>query len=318
LSVLLLPFAFFHGLSHLFAILLQARKRFAIAAVAPAIIPLSTILFLLLGYDRLGIHAMVYGVLAGSILHVAVLYLAFRSFNGVSLWKRPARHPEMRAVVRESIPLIAGGGVMYGAVIVDSAMASWLEAGSVSVLGYGAKVCGITLALAATSTGQVLFPFLSDQVARSDWKGLRNTLFRFTGLIVLVTAPLVAGLWLFSRPLVELLFQRGEFGAGDTQRVAEVLQIYSVQIPFYITAVLASKVVIALRASWFMLATTVVNLGGNVVFNYWLMQYFGLRGIAISTVLVYAISAAMLYAFIFWKVGRRAGDRRMRKGGLSS
>ena len=104
------------------------------------------------------------------------------------------------------------------------------------------------------------------------------------------------------------MLERGNFTSTDTQRVAAVLRFYSLEIPFYIIAVLASRVVVALRASNFMLLTTVVNLTANILLNYLFIQFFGVKGIALSTAVVYFLSALMLYAYILAAVRKRQSE----------
>ncbi|MEZ5300131.1 MAG: lipid II flippase MurJ [Verrucomicrobiales bacterium] len=303
---LLLPFSLFYGLSHVFASLLQARKHFALAAAAPAIVPAATALsLLLLG----GIEALVTGVVVGSMLHALVLALGVRRACGSGVFRPTLGGPEARRVWLDTVPLLGGAAIMHGAILIDSGMAAWLPSGAVASLGYAEKVCGVLLAVAATAVGQAMFPYLSEQVAARDWQGLRRTIRQFSGWIAAASIPVVAVAWVAAPLAVAALFERGEFTAADTERVAGILRFYALQTPFYVAAVLASRVVMALRAPWFMLATTVVNLSANAALNYALMGPYGERGIALSTACVYALSAAMLYAWLFRKLrAREAAD----------
>jgi putative peptidoglycan lipid II flippase len=84
--------------------------------------------------------------------------------------------------------------------------------------------------------------------------------------------------------------------------VADVLRCAALQIPFYIASLLMSRVVVSLQANWFTLATAVVSLVGNVIFNAILMRYLGVAGIALSTALVYLISCGMLTSYLLRKI----------------
>lgn len=301
----LLPFVVFYGMSHVFGTLLQANKRFALAAATPLLVPACSVAGLLVGYPSMGIYGLIAGVVAGSALHLAVLYFAFRQQCEQSLFVRGSWTPEVRSVVRESFPLLAGGIVMYGTTLVDNGMAAWLAPGSVAVLGYGGRVCGLVLSLAAISVGKAILPYLSDYVAHGQWDSLKRTLLHFSTLIAVTCLPVTLILWLWAPEIVAILFERGSFSSADTARVAGVLQYYGLQIPFYIIAVLASRVVIALRASKFILIVTVVNLTTNILFNILFMQFLGIKGIALSTAVVHLISALMLFSYIFREIARR-------------
>jgi hypothetical protein len=98
--------------------------------------------------------------------------------------------------------------------------------------------------------------------------------------------------------VIALLFERGSFTAENTQRVSDVLRFAALQIPFYILGSLASRVVVAMQATRFIIVLASVAVVGNATFNWLLMQRYGAAGIALSTVLVQMISAAMSCMFV--------------------
>ncbi|MDG2122062.1 MAG: lipid II flippase MurJ, partial [Verrucomicrobiales bacterium] len=191
LFVAMLPFTVFNGVSFVFVLLLQAHKKFALAAVSPAVVPLVTLLFLGFGYERWGTEAFVAGLLTGSALQVAILCRGFRACCQRSVWalSRPGKFE--LTILKKTVPLAAGGMVMYGTTLVDSAMAALLPAGSVAVLGYADRLCMVVLMLVATAVGEVLLPYFSDRVAVRDFPGLRALLFKFAGLIAGAMVPVV-------------------------------------------------------------------------------------------------------------------------------
>jgi putative peptidoglycan lipid II flippase len=301
----LLPFGWLYGVALYFVAWLQANRRFFISALAPAAIPLCSILFLFFGPSQLGVSNLVTGSLVGGFLLCVILLVSVLrlGYGGI----QPCRVGDGATprMIRDSLPLLAGGLLTSGLPLVDTTMASYLDQGSVSVLSYSEKICGIVLALLGTSVGQALYPFLASQAAKKDWVGLRSRIVKCSGLIAASSIPIVLGIWLTAPWIVSILFQHGAFEAHDSTRVAEVLRYQAAQIPFYIAAVLASHVVSSLRAGNYMLFTTVVNLAMNIGLNLLLMRIFGLKGIALATTGVYAISALMLYQYIFREIRRR-------------
>ena len=172
--------------------------------------------------------------------------------------------------------------------------------------------------LVATAVGEVLLPFLSERVAAGDLKGLRAMLFKFSGLIAGAMVPLSAMLWISAPVLVSMAFERGEFTAVDTERVATVLRFYSLEIPFYVAAVLASRVVVSLGATGFLFLNAVVNLSVNIGLNLLFLERMGVAGIALSTVFVHLISGVMLFAYVLRVTGKRgAGAGQGQEGRVS-
>ena len=305
----LLPFFIFFGLTFHLSTWLRADKNFALAAAAPLLVPASIIGFLLAAGAAVSVRDLIAGTNLGVFAQLLLLFLVLRkTMSARAGYLLTHWEPANRRVLGNALPFLLGGLIMNSAVIVDQAMASWLDAGSVAVLNYSDKMCGIVLALTATAASEAVFPFFADMVARHEWLAVRRHLLRITGLILLVAMPLVVMLVLFAPQIVGLLFERGSFTAVDTARVAGVLRFAALQIPFYIIGVLASRVAVSMQATWFTLAASVGALICNVVFNLLLMGPLGVAGIALSTVFVYLLSALALYAFIFKRLARLSGE----------
>ena len=305
----LLPFLFCYGLSLHLSMWLRANKLFVFAAAAPVLTPAAILAALALhSSGPVSVETLVAGTNIGGGLQLLVLCATLAQrlprergwLTGCCAVIEPAN----RATITNAIPFVISGLVLGGAPMIDQAMAAQLESGSVTVLSYADKVCGIILALTASAAAEALFPFFADVVARRNWLALKRQLLHTIGVILAVAVPLVA-LLVWQAPLVvRLLFERGSFVEGDTGRVAAVLRCAALQIPFYIASLLMSKVVIALQANWFTLATAVFSLAGNFVFNIVLMRYYGVAGIALSTAVVYALSTFILCAYLMRTVAR--------------
>ncbi|MEM7012356.1 MAG: lipid II flippase MurJ, partial [Verrucomicrobiota bacterium] len=262
---------------------------------------------LIFGSGSLGIHALIFGTVIGALLQAVLLYVHFfrNHCQKIGFSLKSWLSEDMRLVVKTMIPYLLAGVVMESTVIVDVGMAGMLDSGSVSVLTYAERVCAIGLTLALTAVSGAIYPYLADLVAQERWIELRRTIYRFGGLTLVGSIPVIGIIWGGSEWIVGTLFERGEFTSDDTARVSVVLRWLSLQIPFFILAVLGSRVVCAMLASKFMLFTTFVNLGLNILFNYLFMQWIGLAGIALSTSMVYAFSAFMLFAYFHVQVNRR-------------
>jgi putative peptidoglycan lipid II flippase len=300
----LLPFAFCYGLSFGFISWLQANKRFVISSIAPAVIPLTTLLFLTQS-SQMGIWAFIYGTNVGSVLLVLVLAFACNRSSEHPLLRPGKLGAASKNLFRESIPLLASGLLVVGLPFLDQWMAGWMESGSVAVLSYSEKICSIVLSIGAGSAAQALLPYLTDHVSKRDWLGLKSTTMRYSAIIIGASLPVVAIFWIAAPNLVQLLLERGSFNQEDTARVATVLRFHALQIPFYIAAVMASKVILAMRAGKFMLFTTLMNLALNAILNTIFMRYWGVAGLALATTGVYFLSAIMLYAYMLIVVPRR-------------
>tara|TARA_R110002096_G_scaffold385536_1_gene579367 strand:+ start:1390 stop:2757 length:1368 start_codon:yes stop_codon:yes gene_type:complete len=303
----LAPFSVFWGTSLIMTMLLQANKRFILAAAAPAAIPFCAIIGLLAGYELIGIYALILGTTAGALIQMGLVTTGFfRAHCSIPFFQfRDLRDEHMGELVRATWPYLLSGVIMGSTIVVDVGMAAGLDRGSVSVLSYAERICTIGLVLASVMVTEALYPYLSDMVAKEEWKRLKYMVSRFCVLILAISFPCVATIWWGAEWIVMVLFERNEFTHQDTLRVAGVLRWLSLQIPFNLLAVLGSRVICAMLASRFMLLTTVVNLGLNIAGNYYFARFMGVEGIALSTAVVYLISAAMLYTFFVIQIRKR-------------
>lgn len=288
------PFVMLSGVVIIYGAVLNARRRFALAALSPILAPAMSVLFLLVFKDW-DVFALAAGLICGAALELIVLGVALKH-QGVLLrprWFGVDAH--LRQVARQYLPMIAGAFLMIGANLVDQSMAAMLAPGSVAALNYGSRVVALPITLAATALGTAVTPYFSSMAAREDWAGIRHTLRRYLWLSFAVTVPLTLLIVLFSEPLVRVLFQRGSFTAEDTRAIARIQSFYALQIPFYIGGILVVRLISSLRANQILMWGAVINLIVNVVLNYLLMQWLGVAGIALSTACVYLLSFTYCY-----------------------
>lgn len=299
----LLPFLVFYGLTFHLSTWLRAEKRFVLAASAPLLPPVVIFLCLLRAGGGASVETLVHGTNVGVLLQLLVLILALRrSIDPRTTLCFTHWEPSNRVVLGNAMPYLLGGLIMNSAVIIDQGMAAWLEAGSVSILSYADKVCGIVLALTATAASEAVFPYFAETVARRDWRSVRAHLLQVTGAILLFALPLALVLIVFAPQIVAILFERGSFTSADTARVAGVIRFAAMQIPFYIAGVLASKVAVSMQATKFTLIASIGAMMCNAGFNALLMRHMGVAGIALSTAIVHLLSAVSLYVYLYHRL----------------
>ncbi len=290
------PLILLSGLVIIWSSVLNAGEHFALAASSPIVTPAISIA-LLLWFKSWGIFALVAGLSLGTVLEVVLLGIGLHR-QGISLFPRwDGFDTHLRQVFSQYIPMIAGGFLLSSAIIVDQAMAAMLSPGSVAVLNYSNRAIASPMSLITTALGSAAVPYFSKMIAVEDWTGLRQTLKQYLRLIFITTVPLAGIFIIFSQPIVQLLFQRGSFRLEDTYLVAETQSFFALQIPFYIANLLLIKLVVSMQMSYILKWVSGFALLINVILNYVLMQWIGIKGIALSTSCVYLFS--FLYLLVF-------------------
>lgn len=295
LLYVLLPFVAFSGLASIWASVLNAGERFALPALLPVLPPVSAIVFLLLAGKVWGIFALALGTMVGAGAQASLLGGKLRA-QGMRLRLRwYGLDARLRQVAGQYGPALAGALLMGSTELVDQSMAAMLPPGSVAALNYGKKVISLMVVLGATPLGTAVLPYFSQMVADRDWAACRHTLKTYAGYILLISVPITAAVVAIAQPLVRLLFQRGAFGAADTAVVGRVQAFLALEIPFYVLGIMGVRVLSALKRNSLIMMIAGVNTAANIVFNWILMKYAGVAGIALSTSLVYFISCGLIY-----------------------
>ncbi|MCE9609378.1 MAG: murein biosynthesis integral membrane protein MurJ [Chthoniobacter sp.] len=294
LFYLLLPNIVLSGLVVNCESALNAGEKFLLPQLAALLVPLLSMASIWIFAGKWGVHALVYGFVAGVVGQLALIILALkkRGLRFAPRWY--GVDSGVRRLIAQYLPAVAASAMMCSSDLIDQSMASTLDAGSIAALNYGNKLVAFALVVGATGLGTAVLPFFSKMVAAGKWDELRHTLKTYVGLILLVTIPLtLAGMWL-SKPLVALFFQRGHFTAEDTSLVAWVQAMFMLKLPFYTVTILFVRMISSMQANRLLIWGTVISGVVNITFNYVLMKSMGVAGIALSTSIVYAILSVFL------------------------
>lgn len=294
---LAVPVLFFAGLAGMDAAILNCRKRFALISALPAFMPAGVILAVLLLEEWLGIFAAALGLLCGSL----VQWLAMRQLTAPLLSHSEHYHIPVllpARFLRDYGTAAASAALLGGIFMTDTYMASTLAFGSTATNGYAVRPVILLLAFVTTVVGNVVLPFFSHLVAISDWQALeKHVLFWFV-LLALAAIPVVTLWYFYATDVVALLYQRGAFKASDTTRVAAVQQIYLLQIPFFLVAMIGWRVMNSLNKHTALLSISVTCFVVNLAADIWLAPRMGLQGVAWGSNLAFALLAILIVSYL--------------------
>src|ERR1035438_10089739 len=167
----LLPVVLITGIATNCTAVLNTFDRFALPALAPVVISVSIILSALLLGGRFGIWAMVYGTLAGSLIHAAIVAWMMDSHGYRFRLRWYGMTEAAREVGHQYGPVLLSSVVASGGLLVDQSMAAMLPAGSVSALVYANRFVSVVLTLLAGAVSTAVVPYLSSMIAHRDWSG---------------------------------------------------------------------------------------------------------------------------------------------------
>ena len=288
------PLIMLFGIVNIWGAVLNAGERFALAAFSPVTAPIATVI-LLLAFPTWGTFALAGGLILGGFTEIIVLGIGLRKQKINLLPRWSGFDSNLREVAHQYLPVTTGAFLMCSTNLVDQSMAAMLSPGSVSALAYANQVIALPLTLATLALGTAVIPYLSKTIAQKDWQKVKHTFKYYLKLIFTASIPLTILLIFASKLIVQILFERGSFTATDTELVSQIQIFYALQIPFYVSAIFVVRIVNSLGINYLLVWGSSINLLVNIVANYVFMQWFGIKGIALSTSCVYLISFVFVY-----------------------
>jgi putative peptidoglycan lipid II flippase len=304
----LVPFMVGFGLTIQLGAWLRAERKFALAAGTPMIVPITIILVLLWNGRSSDVWTLTLATVIGVGLQCLWLSIGVwqeASASGLRINRLWLQEPKTRRVLSGALPYMLAGVIHSSVTVVDQSMAAQLDAGSVAVLSYADKVCGMILALTAVPATEVLFPHFAEMVAKKEWGALRQHLRRSCLVVVAAALPMVMAVYLLAPWVVSIMFERGAFGPADTERVAHILRYVIFQVPFFILGGLLSRVLVTLQSAKLILGVSAVAMLVNAGLNAILMKWIGLAGIALSTVFVTILLSLLVGGLVVWQIRLR-------------
>jgi putative peptidoglycan lipid II flippase len=290
---------------------LQANQHFLLPALAPSMYDLGNFFgililapttpyrfgFITLPAFGMGIYGLVYGVILGAFLFLAIqlpglLRFKFRWTPAINL-----RHPGVQQVLHLMAPRILTVFFIQTVFLAQDNIASRLVAGSVTALVYGWLFMQVPETLIGTAIGTVLLPTLSEHIVRQDGAAFRRTYNHAMQIILSFSIPLAILLAITIRPVISIL----GFDEGGTNLVLWTVRGYLAGLVGHSLLEVAARGFYAHQD-----ARTPLLASGLATLAFILMailfaSLFGAPGIGLANSLAYSGEALLLW----WLLNRQ-------------
>ncbi|TXN22356.1 murein biosynthesis integral membrane protein MurJ [Methylobacterium sp. WL9] len=291
------PYLLFMTLVTLFSGVLNAHRRFAVAAGAPVLLNLAMLVALALAFlFPNAAYAAAWGVTVSGVLQFALVWWACRRGGFAPGPTRPTlRDPDMRRFFKVLGPAVIGSAGFQIASFADTIIASFLPVGAVSALYYADRLYQLPFGVIAIAAGTVLLPEMSRRLAAGDAVGAHAAQNRAAGFSLALSAPFTVAFLTLPGLIMAALFQRGAFSAEDAARSASVLAAYGLALP---AVVLVRSAVASFYARQDTVTPLVASLTGiavNVLLKLVLTGPYGVTGLALATAVGQWINLVLLY-----------------------
>ncbi len=230
LTQIMLPYIAFVSMISLLNGALNSVKVFGASALAQVIMNVVLIAGAILAAffgARDAVLILAVSVIVGGLAQILAQIPALRRAGFSLLPCKSIFTPATRSVLKLMLPAILGATVYQISIFFNTMMASLISEGSVSWLFYADRLTQLPIGIFSIALASVLLPALSHAHAdgdRSNFDTHLGNALRFSSFIMI---PICTALGCLALPLVQLLFQRGQFTHDSSIQTAAAVQAYA-------------------------------------------------------------------------------------------
>jgi len=296
----LFPYILLVSLVAFFGGILNSLNHFFAPAFSTALFNLAVIVAAITLSKTLSIESLAVGVIVGGILQV-LLQIFFLRKLGFPLKPLFSISKEVIRVLKNTIPGIFGFAVRQISMLIDTVIASFLSAGTISYLYYANRFVQLPLGMFAIGLSQVLLPRFS----RKEGGGLVKELLDGITLCSAVVVPSAVGLTLFGKPILDAVFNHGKFTESDLLATYYVLAAYSFGLLFFSLEKIITNAFYSMEEFKLPVIISASTLIFNLIVDLILCFPLGLGapGLALGTSLTSLLNLYLLSLFLSKRVG---------------
>lgn len=315
LTRLMLPSAVLFGISGLIMGILNSHQKFFIPALTPSMYQIGMIFGVTVLTPRIGIHGLAWGVIIGAALHLILqLPLLFKQ-GGNYTFSLGLKSPNVREVARLMGPRVLGVAVVQLNFWINVRLASLQPEGSVTAIQIAFGLMLMPLAAIAQSIATAALPTFSIQVAQNKLQDMRSSLSATLRGILLLSIPASLGLILLRKPIITLLYQRGEFTPHSTDLVAWALLWYAAGLVGHAMVEILARAFYALHDTKTPVFIGIAAMSLNVLLSFLFSAAFSRLGwmphggLALANTLATSLEMVGLLWFMRKRLGGLEGKR---------
>jgi len=306
LTRIMFPFTIFICLSALVMGILNSCQHFTLPAFAPAGLNLCLIIsiFLLCPlFKQQPIYGLSLGLLLGGLVQLLIQIPGLIKERIEYQLILNFLNPGVKKVILLMLPRAVGSGITQLNITISNLLASFLVSGSISSLFYSNRLIHLPLSIFGIAIGTVLFPTMSTQFVERDLDGLKKSISWGLRIVILTCLPATIGLMVLGRPIIQLLFQHGQFDVYDTNMTYLALFFYAFGLLGFASLRVIVPAFYSQHDTWTPLKTGIFSVIANIIFSILLMKPLEQGGLALSLSLSGFLNVTLLLMSLRQKIG---------------
>jgi len=292
------------GIGGLVISILNAHQVFFIPQITAAMYQLGQIFGVLVLARWMGIYGLAWGVVIGAGLFVLIQLPSLFKLKGEYSFSLGWGNQHVAKVIQLMGPRVFGTAIVQLNFWVNNNLSSKMVEGSIQSISYGFALMVMAQAAIAQSVAIAAMPTFSAQHALGKVDEMRSSLASALRGIFLMALPASVGLILLARPIVSMLFERGEFNATITEMTAWALVWYAAGLVGHSVMEVLTRAFYAQQDTKTPVIIGAIAMGLNIVFSILFSKFFAqigwipVGGLAFANSLATALEATALFIFM--------------------
>ena len=262
---------------------LNARGRFVLSALAPALLNVGTLVTVLpQRTPESAAIAASWGAVGAGVAQAALLWWGVRKSGAKVDVRLPRLTPEIRSLIALAVPGAIAASVTQINIFISNFLASFVN-GARSWLAVADRLYQLPLGLVGVAIGVALLPRLSTAVLRGESEEAQEATDQAIVFAMALTLPAAAAMIAMPFFLIDGLFQRGAFHLYDAQQTSHALMHYGWGTPAFVLARVLAPAFFARKDTRSPMRFALVSVAVNITLGIVLFKLVGFEGIAAAT-----------------------------------
>lgn len=280
---------------------LNLKGNFFIPAITGIIMNVIIIAFTIFSGLAKNPYLLAIGCLLGNVLQ----YIMFPKANRDHGYKHSntidIHNKYIRSLIWIAIPVIVSSAAGEIALTVDNSMASYFFGNaSISYLRYSKTLLSLITGVITVSVTTSIFPTISHLGQSGEFEDMKSHINSAIVSTMLLVIPATIGMMALAVPIIKLVYQRGAFDDKSVIITAAMLIAYAPFVIFQSFSDVIDKGFYAVGDSKSPVIIVVIQQIINIIFNFILIKFFDIEGLALATT-ISALAGALMMLYKFRK-----------------
>lgn len=299
------PYLVFMSLTAMVTGVLNAHRRFFIAALAPTLLNVITIAALvaavILGLKGPAVgRLLAWSVMVAGVAQLVMVAIAAHHIGFKVRLTRPRLTPGVKRLLWLAGPAAATGGITQINLFIGQIIAS-TKAGAIAILQYADRVYQLPLGVVGIAIGVVLLPELSRALKAGHDREATHNQNRALEFALFLTLPAATAIAIIAVAIVRVLYERGAFTPETTAITARALAVFGLGLPAFVMIKVFTPGYFAREDTKTPMRFAAIAVGVNILLALSLFPVIHETGIATAEAAAGWVNATLL----FWTLRRR-------------